>query len=307
MKIKIQAFFLFLLILSSTGAFAQFWYQQHFDGADTSSGNSIIIIPDTAAANIWQVGKPQKTLFHAASTIPNVLVTDTINYYPVNNISRFSFKYNVQYPWGVLALQWMQKLDMDLHKDGGIIEYSKDTGQTWISVFNNPNILNFYGFQPGNSDTTYTGKRAFSGTDTIWRNIWVCFTPNYFNQMQDIYFRFTLQTDSVNTNKEGWMIDNLMLNLTMLHPVNEMKKAENLKVYPTFTNGIIKIEHPSGKEVVQAQQIELWTVDGKLLEHFTNSNGKFKMDISRHETGMYFLRIITNDRTENHPIMLYKN
>lgn len=34
--------------------------QQYFDGADTLASNSLIIHPDTAAENLWQIGAPQK-------------------------------------------------------------------------------------------------------------------------------------------------------------------------------------------------------------------------------------------------------
>ena len=47
---------------------------------------------DTSASNIWQIGKPQKIIFDSASTVPNAIVTDTINFYPINNISRFGIK-----------------------------------------------------------------------------------------------------------------------------------------------------------------------------------------------------------------------
>src|ERR1700756_1811269 len=122
---------LFIAFISST-SFAQYYFTQYFDGANTSPSNSIIINLDTASGNIWQVGKPQKTIFHAAATVPNALVTDTINYYPIKNTSVFTFSFNCIAPYAVMALQWMQKLDMDPHHhDGGIVEFSTDSGTTW--------------------------------------------------------------------------------------------------------------------------------------------------------------------------------
>jgi hypothetical protein len=304
---NIKLLFLTFLFFVSFHVSAQY-LQQYFEGYDTSANNSIIIKLDTSAGNIWQVGKPQKTIFNGAATTPNALVTDTMSYYPVKNTSRFNFDFYNNFSWGTVALQWMQKLDMDMHKDGGIIEFSKDSGAIWQNAFNNPNVINFYGYQPANADTAYTGEYAFTGTDANWSNIWLCFQPNTFVPNQKVMFRFTLKTDSISTNREGWMIDNMFLSLTMHHPVNEMKKAESLRVYPTLTNGIIWIEQPENKKSTPLQTIEFISIDGKLLEKFINSNNvKYTIDISKYEAGMYFLKITTNLRTENHPVMIYKN
>jgi len=87
------------------------FFTQYFDGADTLS-TSIQIEFDTTGTNIWQVGPPQKTIFSSAATAPNVLVTDTVNFYPTNNSSSFQFTLNnFDYWWGILAIQWKQKLD----------------------------------------------------------------------------------------------------------------------------------------------------------------------------------------------------
>ena len=46
---------------------------------------SIVPLPQ----NIWQIGVPHKTFFNTAYTLPNAIVTDTMNVYPVNNSSAF--------------------------------------------------------------------------------------------------------------------------------------------------------------------------------------------------------------------------
>lgn len=306
MKTKFYYSLLFILFGFKTILFAQFNLVQYFDGADTSVNHAIIVKLDTSRTNIWQIGKPHKTIFHKAATVPNAIITDTIHFYPNNNISRFTFRYVAPFNRGVLAIQWMQKLDLDTNHDGGIIEYSTDRQLTWTNVFNNPVVFNFYGFQPGNRDTLTTGEFAFSGKDTTWRNVWMCFNPSFLASHDTSYFRFTLKTDSVDNHREGWMIDNMMANLTMIHPVNEMKKIEFLNVYPTVTDGIIHIESRFETENVPLQTIDFVGVDGKLIDHFTNRSSKFQIDVSRYEAGMYFLKITSDIRTENHPVMLIK-
>ncbi|MBZ0100223.1 MAG: hypothetical protein K8F30_14170, partial [Taibaiella sp.] len=131
--------------------------RQYFDGADTISTQTIAVHFDTASTNVWQIGPPQKTLFDSAATLSNALVTDTINTYPTDNVSRFIIGFKTS-DWFInlykVAFRWTQKLDLDTNRDGGIVEYSLDTGQTWVNVFNNPNVFNFYGFDSSvNKDT----------------------------------------------------------------------------------------------------------------------------------------------------------
>ena len=168
-------------------------YSQYFDGADTSAFNSLLINIDTSSSNIWQIGQPQKIIFDTAATFPNAIVTDTSNYYPTNNTSSFSFGVDPQwFGWGILALQWKQKLDMDIDYDGGIIEFSSDTGNTWKNVFNNPYVYNFYGFDTANQDTLISGDYAFSGTDSTWKDIWLCFDLSWLSFSDSLMFRYTL-------------------------------------------------------------------------------------------------------------------
>src|SRR5690554_2483839 len=131
-----------LSLLFSILANAQY-FEQYFHGNDTLPENSIIIHLDTAHTNIWQIGPPQKPVFDMASSVPNALLTDTINPYPANNVSSFQFGIYLEeyfYYYGILAIHWNQKLDMKANKDGRIIEYSTDTGSTWLSVFDNPYV-----------------------------------------------------------------------------------------------------------------------------------------------------------------------
>ena len=71
----------------------------------------------------------------------NVIITDTINTYPVNDTSRFSFSVYNDFSFAIVAIQWLQKLDIDSTGDIGTIEFSTDGGQTWQNTFNNPYVL----------------------------------------------------------------------------------------------------------------------------------------------------------------------
>jgi len=280
-------------------------YSQYFDGADTSAFNSLLINIDTSSSNIWQIGQPQKIIFDTAATFPNAIVTDTSNYYPTNNTSSFSFGVDPQwFGWGILALQWKQKLDMDIDYDGGIIEFSSDTGNTWKNVFNNPYVYNFYGFDTANQDTLISGDYAFSGTDSTWKDIWLCFDLSWLSFSDSLMFRYTLKSDAIDNNKEGWIIDNLISHITIIHTVNEIKQEKYMTAVPNPTTGRIDISTKKLDEFHIIEKIELINIEGKLVQKWGISPTKFYVDISNHPNGIYFLNVKTNKSSETFKIVL---
>lgn len=299
-----------LLICILQFSSAQF-YTQYFDGADTSAWNSIRIDIDTVSQNVWQIGTPQKTIFDSAATQPYAIVTDTINFYPTNNTSRFIAKVWMNFgPWGIFALQWKQKLDLDQGFDGGIIEYSTDTGNTWINVFNNPYVYNFYGFQPSNKDTLVGGEYAFSGTDSTWRDIWLCFDMSWLQQFQPndtLLFRFTILSDSINNNKEGWIIDNMLGHITMIHTIKETEQENYLNVFPNPANNIVNIQAQKIMDFHIVEVMELIDPLGRVVDRWTNIPTKFWFDTNKYNNGLYFLKIKTNLKSETFPLVINKN
>jgi hypothetical protein len=291
---------------------AQFFvFTQYFDGADTSFLNSIIIDVDTASQNVWQIGTPQKIIFDSAATQPYAIVTDTINFYPTTDTSRFIAKVLMNFPnWGIFALRWKQKLDLDQDFDGGIIEYTTDNGNTWVNVFNNPFVYNLYGFQPSNKDTLVGGEYAFSGTDSTWRDIWLCFDLSWiqqFNWGDTLQFRFTMLSDSVNNNKEGWIIDNMFAYITMIHTVKETEQEKYLNIFPNPANNIVNIEAQKIMDFHIIEVMELVDPLGRVVDRWTNIPTKFWFDTNKYNDGLYFLKIKTNLKSETFPLIINKH
>lgn len=283
--------------------------QQYFDGADTNLTSSIFIVKDTGSNNIWQIGKPQKVIFDSAKTLPNALVTDTINYYPPNNISSFSFR--VSHfglgNTGIVAIRWMQKLDIDTSGDGAMIEYTIDSGKTWKNALNNPQVYNFYGFNPANKDTLATGEYVLSGTDTTWRDIWLCFnsTSNWYGN-DSIQIRYTLISDTSTNNHEGWMIDNMRVQPTYIHTVKHTADAKALLVYPTVTKGPVTVQVESSNEDHHIKSIIVMNSEGRLLKEYYKSDLLQDIDLSSYPNGIYYLKITTNKVSLSYAITLNK-
>lgn len=303
MKYLVLCFFAGILALPVSGQ----TISQYFDGADTAAWNSIFVEIDPDTANVWHIGQPQKTIFDSAATVPNAILTDTINPYPKNNVSSFTFKIQPEYfEWGILALQWKQKLAMEAGMDGGIIEFSLDDGFTWQNVFNNPYVYNFYGFDLQNQDTLANGEFAFSGTDESWKDIWLCFDVSFLYIYDSIPFRYTFISDSSDTGQEGWMIDNLMAHITIIHTVNEKPQNEFFSVYPTVTSGLVNIQTVKLDEFHVIEELRVISINGEVVEKMGPVPTKFYLDISKHPEGLYYLLIKTNIQTGVFPVILNK-
>src|ERR1041385_3814523 len=151
---------LFFVVNASVPAFSQGYYVADFDTSTSLPWS----IDTTLAGNLWQVGPPQKIIFDSAYSAPNVMVTDTINPYPVNNRSSFSIKVTnamVFNFWNFIFLivDFTHKYDTDSLHDGCFIELSLD-GVQWQNIINFPflqSTINSYSL----TDTITGGIPAF--------------------------------------------------------------------------------------------------------------------------------------------------
>lgn len=286
---------------------AQLPYQQYFDGPQPNP-ISITLVP--SANNAWQVGKPQKTLFRNAKSAPHVIITDTLNPYPVN--ANHSFVFGIPLAnsgFGgnyIYALRWTQKLDLDTGLDGGIVELSND-GTNWQNAHNNPNSYQFYGFTPGSKVTLPSGEIAFSGRDTTWRDLWLCVRSTYAHQNDTLYFRFSLKSDSIQTTQEGWMIDNFNFATSILHPVKEISQIDPVVVYPNITTGIVNIEMKKLRDSDGIDEIELIDESGRVVERYGKNYTKVVLDITKHKPGLYHLRVTTHNKAQLFKLVYEKN
>jgi len=292
-----------ILLITNCSIFSQEFYQ-YFEEENNDEYYTIPFFVDTSIVSyhVWQIGIPNKAIFNEAATIPNVIITDTINSYPNNLNDSFSLLLDPMDYGIIYALEWNQKLDLDSAKDFGIIEYSTDNGDTWANVFDNPFIYNFYGFEDENQMNLTDSTFAFSGQDTTWKNIWLCF--DYYYYESPILVKFTIQSDSINNNNEGWMMDNFMAHVTGLHTINEKEQKEYLRIYPNITSGRVHIEARKIDDKHKIEEMELFDSSGSLVEKFGESPTKFFINIDHHPKGNYILKIQTNIKTETFQILL---
>src|SRR6266478_1466792 len=107
--------FLFLTLLTQL-SYGQWWKPLVFNFDKPEP----VYIDTTLSGNIWQIGRPQKVFFDSAFTRPNAIVTDTINYYPKNNVSEFILKTpTFLLCCGGVIMRFFHKYDTDTLADGG--------------------------------------------------------------------------------------------------------------------------------------------------------------------------------------------
>ncbi|MEQ1734208.1 MAG: T9SS type A sorting domain-containing protein, partial [Bacteroidia bacterium] len=282
------------------------YYSQYFDSSIPAVNDLIIKIDSQNVSNIWQIGKPNKIIFNNASTLPNAIVTDTVNNYPVNNSSIFSFTTAGWGNSGILGIQWKQKLDMTYKHDGGFVEFKMLKDSVWNNAFNNPYVYNFFGFNTANFDTLLTGEYAFTGKDTAWQDVWLCFNLSWMSSFNDtMEIRYHFKSDSlVDSNREGWLIDNILGHATYVHPVKENKLNKYINVFPNPTNDLIHIETKVIDEFHIIELMQLYTTTGVLIKEWRNVPTRYWFDTNKFNEGNYILKIRTNFQTESIPITI---
>lgn len=255
---------------------------------------------DTSAQNIWQIGEPQKIIFDSAYSPTNAILTDTINNYPINNYSYFDLylgEFNMtSIFWGERNIEITHKYNTDEGFDGGYITISYDMGSTWMNIIKDTVWYNMY-FHSNiytNTDTLFNGEFGFSGSSNGWitTNLeWII--PICKDMYADtVILRFNFISDSVETAKEGWMIDNVRLYQYLLGgSINENSQMQ-YNVYPNPVQERAKI---SFNEMFNDIEVRMYNLQGQLLkqEYYMNSRSvDFETENAEH--GTYIISVFAD-------------
>ena len=263
---------------------------------------------DTSAQNIWQIGVPNKTFFNSAYSINHAIVTDTVNDYPPMNTSWFDlkigdFNYSNYYDYGIY-LEFKHKFDTDIGQDGGFITVSYDDGETWTNI-----IFDEEGYWScipqwcnenlyAENDTLYNGESGFSGhteswvtTSFAWYN-YPCKTSQ-IQRSDTMLLRFNFISDTLETNHEGWMIDDIKLfSVDLGSAVANLSENINYCISPNPMNSSTLIELD---DTFNKIELRLYDAGGQLvrqnIHYHTNA-----IVLSREALvkGVYFLSIKTD-------------
>ncbi len=261
---------------------------------------------DTSNQNIWQIGEPNKIFFDTAFSVPKAIITDTLNPYNINNNSFFEMyigSFNVfMYP--SIFLEIKHKFDTDTLKDGGYITVSYDNGQTWVNIiYDTLGVVCYTPYTPfyeelkenlySDADTLFNGEYGFSGNSGSWITTkfgWtICLTKSMNVIGDTMIIRFNFISDSIQTNKEGWMIDNIRL--YSISPIGGISYTKNLpfKIFPNPMNENTIIEF---NEFHRKIEFKIFNIQGLLIAQRNYKNCQsFNLERNDLTPGIYFLSI----------------
>ena len=268
------------------------WVNINFD--DSSYLNYIFIDTANYPDNIWQVGSPDKTVFNEAYSLPNAIVTDTVQTYPANNTSVFYIRYitpeTIPGWWIYSGLHFFYKVDTDEDSDYGKIEFSPDNGELWIDYLNDTIYNNCYF---SNNPPYFTGSSDDWEYFEIYNDPW-CFG---INEGDTVWYRFTFFSDENQTGKDGFIIDDISL-WDMTETIGEFKNNNQTLIAtpnPVYNESVTF----SLSSAIQFDNLELKCFDiygtevssKKINKSRTESN----IDVSNWPAGIYLAVVYTGD------------
>jgi hypothetical protein len=263
----------------------------NFDSTDISD-----FVTDTSG--LWQIGSTNKTFFSSGGFIDRAMMTDTVNTYPVGANAWFILEFPVNFNFNVIV-DFTHKYQTDPGKDGCIVEFSNDGGQSWQNVkgdCNQDTMMYFPGVHTENlygyDDTLENGERAFSGESNGWIHSRIQFLyglpvkSTATCDMQDIKMRFRFVSDSTAETMDGWIISGITIEQDEYSGIKDIAKREKLNVFPNpSADGQFYFPEFTGKDEYTMEIINSF---GQTI--YRNDYQR-SIDLSKYAKGLYFYKV----------------
>jgi len=294
-KIKSVLFFNLLFVFIMNTANSQ-------NNCDFSANCPSVHLDTTITSNIWRIGQTTKTDFLPST---RAIVTGLSDPYPINNNSYFDvivngLKHSIMNP----LITFDHKYISDTLHDGGYVEASFDQGKTWKNVVNDSS--NYFGpFSYGGVTNFYkitdtiTGKiPSFNGSSNGWIHSqieWVWWVLTKSNPKiptgDTLILRFHFKSDNIQTNKPGWIIDNIDISNVVVGSVDDIPGiASFLKISPNPFSESAQLIISKGQSTMKS--IHIFDILGKCV--FSENNLK-ENSYAFHKgnliSGLYILKI----------------
>lgn len=275
-----------------TIAISSFGQFQNINFEDTTYKQSVIIDKISNPNNIWQVGKPQKTKFASAHSVPNSIVTDTLNYYPCNDTSSFILTHNIQLNgnganyWGSV-FNGSYYVNSDTLNDIGTLEVSSNKNHTWINLLTSTYFYIEY-------------KPTLTGNSNGWQYFSI-FIKSYPLQAwwgDTIYLRFTFESDSIQMNKDGIMFDDIQI-VDVGEGIEEFGYGLiNSKAFPNPVNDNLVIEFDNKNN--SSFDIILIDNTGKAVRTISDfKQSSVSTNVKELSSGIYYYKLINRKDKKN--------
>lgn len=326
-KLILSSFFILFLSASS---FAQFgngvWDGLPLDSATYTFELYDSLAPhsnkyndriDTTGAQLWRIGTTSKPFFSSGTGNSYSIMTDTALPYPVSANDWFVLKLG-GYNFNTIVSFW-HKYQTDSLRDGCILEYSIDTGNTWENVKGECNVDSGSVWGSGSGvltenlyktdDTLITGEQAFSGNSGGWIysrvQFWIGLpikttgtTKNCIGPV--VYLRFRFLSDTIADTLDGWMIDSIKVEHDKYFGgITRTNQNNQLSIYPNPSyNGIINFPALRSEQDYTIEIIN--TVGVKVL----SVPYKRWIDLSAKPKGLYYYRVSNGEEQYTGHVLL---
>lgn len=264
------------------------------------------LLVETNNTLMWERGRPNKILLEAPEG-DAAYITGRINNYPDETIG---YLYTNCYDLTAISnpeLAFKMAFDIENEFDYLLVEYSVDFGVNW-SVLGSASDPNWY----NNAATQTSQGAALPGAQ--WTGLGETVNPNdgmtnatardysydlaAFTNEANIVFRFKFFTDQ-NTNEEGAVIDNLVLNGVL--STDSFNLLNQIAIYPNPSESIFNINWTTG----DALDIKVYDITGKQI--FTKKNitdNNYQLDLGNYAQGIYLLNLNMNGKTATKKLIL---
>jgi hypothetical protein len=274
-----------ILLFISIECYSQYGFG--YINFDSPSYLTSIVIDTSNSNNIWQVGRPEKTLFTEAYSFPRAIITDSINPYPPDNDSYFYLWVVVDYfPW---LAEWTDfdfyyKIDCNSLLDYGRVEYSFDHGITYHNIFQTCQYKVLDASGNLKASNGYGNPIVLTGQSNDWLH---CSFTLGMPANDSVVLRFTFHSDSIPGTHDGWMIDDISWE-SFWEGINEKCSYLNIFPNPTETNLTIGSN-------TRLKEISIITSLGEGIYHESIFTSNKTINTEHLKTGLYYLKILEED------------
>jgi hypothetical protein len=242
---------------------------------------------------IWEIGQPDKNYFDQPLSGNKAMLTDSSTYYGsnLNDVFMITIAWEEHYiAEGILS--FFHKYDTDYKTDGGIVEISYDEGESWINLHEEGESYdrNFIGLS---EDTIQGGEYAFSGKSDGWQYVelqwvWMVLTKKDLLDIgEEVFVRFRFVSDDIDTQKEGWMIDDIVFRGYSASGDIEGHALSRVLVYPNPASDLINFKFTENDG--QNHYIHIYSSLGQEFKSLHIE--KNQLDITDMSNGIYFYEI----------------
>jgi hypothetical protein len=291
-KLAMKQILIFVFLTSSISLYSQEYWDYNINFDDPEQLFRVTIDTVANPANIWQIGAPDKIIFNAAYSAPNVIVTGLSNPYPVSDTSDFLITHiaNDGFVWPhTVVVAGYYKSDADTLNDFGLIEFSPDQGTTWINLINSPEYQQYLDW--------YTEKPVLTGLVPEWTSFYVNIAqlgPIFGIEWGDtLYYRFSFISDGIDDQQEGLMYDDLHFEDWWENIDDNVKNDFASIAYPVPASSGLTIEFENNRHSLF--QLIVNDIQGRAVIPGMNSfDEKFFIDTKELGSGTYYYKLINS-------------